>query len=117
MIYGIYEIELFYVIIITLNGKITLEILFVRHGKTTWNIEKKMQGEAENFFDFAWPIIHFIFGKLLKAYNDKTVLIVSHYLPKLNIEDLIDINKISKKTKIRYRASIIFEKEDKKLAI
>ena len=31
-----------------------------------------------NFFEFAWPIIYFIFGKLLRAYKDKTVLIVSH---------------------------------------
>jgi len=252
-----------------------LEILFVRHGKTTWNKEKKMQGNVdiplseegiihaeqmaeklkdkkidiafsspldrakqtfeiinrartdkipvlfedaliernyalyegrnkktfnyeivwdysnplnvENFFDFAGPIIHFIYGKLLRAYKDKTVLIVSHggvskifemllsknslypeevatylpenseiityktssennflfnvkdkdkilhekdflfqiitpnvlskYLNKLNIEDLIDSNKISKKPKIRYRASIVFPREDGKIAI
>lgn len=252
-----------------------MEILFVRHGKTTWNKEKKMQGNVdiplseegiihaeqmaeklkdkkidiafsspldrakqtfeiinrartdkipvlfedaliernyalyegrnkktfnyeivwdysnplnvENFFDFAGPIIHFIYGKLLRAYKDKTVLIVSHggvskifemllsknslypeevatylpenseiityktssennflfnvkdkdkilhekdflfqiitpnvlskYLNKLNIEDLIDSNKISKKPKIRYRASIVFPREDGKIAI
>lgn len=140
-----------------------------------------------NFFEFAWPIIYFIFGKLLRAYKDKTVLIVSHggvskifemllsknslypdelatYLPnnseiityrninendfvfnikendieadnnknlfqiitpnkisllfpELKIEDLIDVNKISKCPKIRYRACIIFTKEDDNLAI
>lgn len=32
----------------------------------------------ENFFEFAWPIINFIFGTLLRAYKDKKVLIVSH---------------------------------------
>lgn len=139
-----------------------------------------------NFFEFAWPIIHFVFGKLLRAYKDKTVLIVSHggvskifemllsknslypeelatYLPKnsevityrninendfvfnikendistsdkkqffqiitpniisllfpnLKIEDLIDVNKISKSPKIRYRACIIFTREDGKVA-
>lgn len=142
----------------------------------------------ENFFDFAWPIIQFIFGTLLRAYKDKTVLIVSHggvskifemllsknslypeevsaYLPNnseiitytnlegtdfifnnientnvknieedklfeiitpnmislyfkdLKINELIDLNNISKIPKIRYRASIIFEKEDGKIAI
>lgn len=142
---------------------------------------------AENFFNFAWPIIKFIFGKLLRAYKDKTVLIVSHggvskifemllsknslypeevstylpenseiityksseesnflyntkdkveanqetnyffriitpniiakHFPKINIEDLIDTNKISNNPKIRYRASIIFPREDGKIAI
>lgn len=33
---------------------------------------------VESFFEFAWPIINFIFKKLLRAYKDKTVLIVSH---------------------------------------
>lgn len=252
-----------------------MEILFVRHGKTAWNKEKKMQGNVdiplseegiihaeemakklkdkkidiafvsplnraketmeiinnhredkipilieeslternyalyegrnkktfnydivwdysnplnvENFFNFAWPITKFIFGKLLRAYKDKTVLIVSHggvskifemllsknslypeavstylpnnseiityksseetnflynakaseesnqetdyffkiitpntiaqFFPKMNIEDLIDTNKISDNPKIRYRASIIFPREDKKIAI
>lgn len=252
-----------------------MEILFVRHGKTAWNKEKKMQGNVdiplseegithaekmaeklkdkkidvafcspltrakqtfeiinnireekipvlyenaliernyalyegrnkktfnydivwdysnplnvENFFEFAWPIINFIFGKLLRAYKDKTVLIVSHggvskifemilsknslypeevaaylpnnseiityksskendflfnvneenkeltekdfffqtitpnvvscYFPKLQLNELIDSNKITKKPKIRYRASIIFAREDGKLAI
>ncbi len=140
----------------------------------------------EKFFEFAWPIIHFIFGKLIRAYKDKTVLIVSHggvskifemllsknslypeevatYLPNnseiityqninendfvfnvkentsiksdrkqffqiitpniislqfpnLKIEDLIDVNKISKSPKIRYRACIIFTREDGKVA-
>lgn len=140
----------------------------------------------EKFFEFAWPIIKFIFGKLLRAYKGKTVLIVSHggvskifemllgknslypeematYLPKnseiitykninendfvfntkesvdrkindeqlfkiitpniislffpeLKIEDLIDVNKISKFPKIRYRACIIFKREDGKIA-
>ncbi len=140
----------------------------------------------DNFFEFAWPIIHFIFGKLLRAYKDKTVLIVSHggvskifemllsknslypeelatYLPNnseivtyrninendfvfnvkddnirtndkkqffqiitpniisllfpnLKIEDLMDVNKISKTPKIRYRACIIFDREDGKIA-
>ncbi len=139
-----------------------------------------------NFFEFAWPIIHFVFEKLLRAYKDKTVLIVSHggvskifemllsknslypeelatYLPKnsevityqninendfvfnikendistsdkkqffqiitpniisllfpnLKIDDLIDVNKISKSPKIRYRACIIFTREDGKVA-
>ena len=139
-----------------------------------------------NFFEFAWPIIHFVFGKLLRAYKDKTVLIASHggvskifemllsknslypeelatYLPKnsevityqninendfvfnikendistsdkkqffqiitpniisllfpnLKIDDLIDVNKISKSPKIRYRACIIFTREDGKVA-
>ena len=142
---------------------------------------------VESFFEFAWPIINFIFKKLLRAYKDKTVLIVSHggvakifemllsknslypeevatYLPdnseiityknkfendflynvndnekvfnkkdllfqiitpnivsqyfsSLNIEDLIDSNKISKIPKVRYRASIIFAREDEKYAI
>lgn len=143
---------------------------------------------VENFFDFAWPIIYFIFGKLLRAYKDKTVLIVSHggvskvfemilsktslcpeeiasylpdnseiitykssdennflfnvidnekkievdkqnffqiitpntlvqTLPKIKLEDLIDIDNISKKPNIRYRASIIFAREDGKIAI
>lgn len=142
----------------------------------------------ENFFDFAWPIIKFIFGTLLRAYKDKKVLIVSHggvskifemilskkslypeevatYLPSnseiitykniydnefiynvketvdisnrkddklfevltpnivalyfknLTLDDLIDVNKISKNPKIRYRASIIFKREDEKIAI
>jgi len=142
----------------------------------------------ENFFDFAWPIIRFIFGTLLRAYKDKKVLIVSHggvakifemflskkslypeevatYLPnnseiitykdiynngfvyntKENVDinnrkedklfqiltpniislycnnqkvnDLIDVNNISKTPKIRYRASIIFKGEDGKIAI
>ncbi len=140
----------------------------------------------EKFFEFAWPIINFIFGKLLRGYKDKTVLIVSHggvskifemllsknslypeelatYLPKnneiityqninendfvfntkennnirnnekqlfriitpnmisilfpkLNIEELMDVNKISKSPKIRYRACIIFTREDGKIA-
>lgn len=252
-----------------------MEILFVRHGKTSWNKEKKMQGNVdiplseegiihaekmaeklknkkidiafcsplerarqtfeiinksreeeipvlyeealternyalfegrnkktfnynivwdysnplnvENFFEFAWPIINFIFKKLLRAYKDKTVLIVSHggvskifemllsknslypeevasylpdnseiityknksendflynvnnldeatddkdyffkiitpnmisqYFPTLNVEDLIDSNKISTKPKVRYRASIIFARDDGKYAI
>lgn len=252
-----------------------VEILFVRHGKTSWNKEKKMQGNVdiplsedgiahaemmaeklkdkkidvafcsplgrakqtfeiinnkreekipilyedaliernyalyegrnkktfnydivwdysnplnvENFFEFAWPIVDFIFGKLLRAYKDKTVLIVSHggvskifemllsknslypeevasylpknsevitytsskendflfnlneekkeltekdfffqiitpnvvssYFPKLKINDLIDSNKISKKPKIRYRASIVFARDDGKYAL
>ncbi len=142
---------------------------------------------VENFFKFAWPIVYFIFGKLLRAYKNKTVLIVSHggvskifemllsknslypeevasylpdnseiiiykssskndflfninsqerdltkkdfffqvitpnvvsqYFPKLNVEDLIDSNRISKNPKIRYRASIIFAREDGKYAI
>ncbi len=142
---------------------------------------------VENFFNFAWPIVYFIFGKLLRAYKNKTVLIVSHggvskifemllsknslypeevasylpknseiiiyksssendflfninsqekdfakkdfffqiitpnvvsqYFPKLNVDDLIDSNKISKNPKIRYRASIIFAREDGKYAI
>lgn len=142
---------------------------------------------VESFFEFAWPIINFIFKKLLRAYKDKTVLIVSHggvakifemllsknslypeevatYLPdnseiityknkfendflynvndnekvfnekdllfqiitpnivsqyfsSLNIEELIDSNKISKIPKVRYRASIIFAREDEKYAI
>lgn len=140
----------------------------------------------EKFFEFAWPIINFIFGKLLRGYKDKTVLIVSHggvskifemllsknslypeelatYLPKnseiityqninendfvfntkennnirnnekqlfriitpnmisilfpkLNIEELMNVNKISKSPKIRYRACIIFTREDGKIA-
>ena len=139
----------------------------------------------ENFFEFAWPIIYFIFNTLLRAYKDKTVLIVSHggvskifemilsknslypeevaeylpnnsqiltyeniddrdfvfnineevksrneeklfeiitpnrislYLPNLKINDLINVNGISKKAKIRYRASIVFEREDGKIA-
>lgn len=252
-----------------------MEILFVRHGKTSWNKEKKMQGNVdiplsedgiihaekmaeklknqkidiafcsplerarqtfeiinksreeeipvlyedaliernyalfegrnkktfnydivwdysnplnvETFFEFAWPIINFIFKKLLRAYKDKTVLIVSHggvskifemllsknslypeevaaylpdnseiityrnktengflfnvnalekspykkdfffqvitpnivsqYFPSLNVDDLIDSNKISTKPKVRYRASIIFAREDGKYAI
>ncbi len=139
-----------------------------------------------SFFEFSWPIIQFVFGKLLRAYKDKTVLIVSHggvskifemllsknslypeelatYLPNnseivtyrninendfvfnvrenniitsdkkqffqiitpniisllfpnLKIEDLIDVNKISKSPKIRYRACIIFTREDGKIA-
>lgn len=142
---------------------------------------------VENFFNFAWPIVYFIFGKLLRAYKNKTVLIVSHggvskifemllsknslypeevasylpnnseiiiyksssendflfninsqekdfakkdfffqiitpnvvsqYFPKLNVDDLIDSNKISKNPKIRYRASIIFAREDGRYAI
>lgn len=144
---------------------------------------------VENFFSFAWPIIYFIFGKLLRAYKDKTVLIVSHggvskifemlltrnslspeevanYLPdnsevityqntlkndflfnkkdsdrqlkekdknhffeiitpniislsfpKMKLEELIDINKIAKNPKIRYRACIIFTDRDEKIAI
>lgn len=252
-----------------------MEILFVRHGKTAWNKEKKMQGNVdiplseegiihaekmaeklknkkidiafcsplerakqtfeiinknreekipilyeealvernyalfegrnkktfnydivwdysnplnvENFFEFAWPIITFIFKKLLRAYKDKTVLIVSHggvskifemllsknslypeevasylpdnseiityknegendflynsydstrtfkerefffqiitpnivsqYFPSLNVDDLIDSSKISDKPRVRYRASIIFAREDGKFAI
>lgn len=139
----------------------------------------------ENFFEFAWPIIRFIFGTLLRAYKDKTVLIVSHggvskifemllsrnsllpeevasylpdnsevliyeninendflfntnnsynktnndklfeiltpnivslYLPDISLNELIDANKISKKPIIRYRAAIIFENEDGKIA-
>lgn len=141
----------------------------------------------ENFFEFAWPIIHFIFGTLLRAYKDKTILIVSHggvskifemllskkslhpkelsdylpnnseiltykniedndfvfntnedndikkrdndklfqiitpnilslYLPNIKINELIDVNNISKTAKIRYRASIILEREDGKIA-
>lgn len=253
-----------------------MEILFVRHGKTSWNKEKKMQGNVniplcedglqhakkmaeklknqhidvaycslltraketmeiinnsrqekipviyeealvernyalyegrnkntfnydivwdysnplnvESFFNFSWPIIYFIFAKLIRAYKDKTVLIVSHggvakifemllsknslypeevstYLPnnsevitykninennflfninetkkenninkshffkiitpnilslafpKLNVEDFIDISKISKKPKIRYRASIIYTNDNNLIAI
>lgn len=139
----------------------------------------------ENFFEFAWPIIRFIFGTLLRAYKDKTVLIVSHggvskifemllsnnsllpeevasylpdnsevltyeninendfifntnkydsktnkdklfeiltpnivslYLPNIKLYELIDANKISKEPAIRYRAAIIFENEDGKIA-
>ncbi len=43
--------------------------------------------------------------------------IVSQYFPSLNVDDLIDRNKISDKPKIRYRASIIFAREDEKYAI
>lgn len=151
-----------------------------------WNYNNPLN--IDNFFEFAWPIIHFIFAKLLRAYKDKTVLIVSHggvskifemllsknslypeevatylpnnseiityqninnndfvfntnennkvekrnkevlfniltpniislYFPNLKMEELIDINKISKVPKIRYRASIIFEREDSNIAI
>lgn len=41
-----------------------------------WNYNNPLN--IDNFFEFAWPIIHFIFAKLLRAYKDKTVLIVSH---------------------------------------
>lgn len=139
----------------------------------------------ENFFEFAWPIIRFIFGNLLKAYKNKTVLIVSHggvskifemllsknsllpeevasylpdnsevliyeninkndflfntnshyskknkdklfeiltpnvmslYLPDTRLNELIDANKISKEPIIRYRAAIIFQNEEGKIA-
>ena len=42
--------------------------------------------------------------------------IISLLFPDLKIEDLIDVNKISKFPKIRYRACIIFTREDGKLA-
>ncbi len=151
-----------------------------------WNYSNPLN--IESFFEFAWPIVHFIFGKLLRAYKDKNVLIVSHggvskifemilsknslypeevatylpnnseiityknisdndfvfninennklekrnkdilfniltpnivslYFPNLKIEELIDVNKISKIPKIRYRAAIIFEREDNSIAI
>ncbi len=144
---------------------------------------------VENFFSFAWPIIYFIFGKLLRGYKDKTVLIVSHggvskvfemilsknslypeemanylpdnseiityksseknnflfnkksntkkadnensttlfkiitpntlgqFFPDMKLEDLIDSNNINEKPNIRYRACIIFTREDGKIAI
>ncbi len=150
-----------------------------------WDYSNQLN--TEGFFRFAWPIIHFIFGKLLRAYKDKNVLIISHggvskifemilsknslypdelakYLPNnseiityrninendfvfnvneankvennrrqileiltpnkislifpnLKIEDLIDVNNISKSPKIRYRACIIFAREDGNIAI
>lgn len=152
-----------------------------------WNYSNPLN--VESFFEFAWPIIDFIFGKLLRAYKDKTVLVVSHggvskifemmlsknslypeevatylpknsevityvsskendflfnmneenkrkelnerdfffqiitpnivskYFPKLKLDDLIDSNKISKKPKVRYRASIVFKREDGKYAL
>lgn len=66
-----------------------------------FNINEKEKTQTEK--DFFFKII--------------TPNVISQYLPNLNIEDLIDSNKISKKFKIRYRASIIFEREDKKIAI
>ncbi len=151
-----------------------------------WNYSNPLN--TENFFKFAWPILHFVFGKLMRAYKDKTVLIVSHggvskifemlfsknslypdelasylpnnseiityqninksdflfninendeirkrdnemffkiitpniislYFPEMNVEDLIDVKKISKFPKIRYRAAIIFQKEDGNIAV
>lgn len=43
--------------------------------------------------------------------------IISLYCNNKKIEDLIDINKISTNPKIRYRTSIIFKREDEKIAI
>ncbi|MDE5539784.1 MAG: histidine phosphatase family protein, partial [Bacilli bacterium] len=139
----------------------------------------------DSFFEFAWPIIEFIYSTLLRAYKDKTVLIVSHggvskifemilsknslspedlasylpnnseitiyqnnndsdfvynildniepkvqdklfeiitpnrislFLPSLHQKDLMDANKISQIPNIRYRACIIFERDDGKIA-
>lgn len=42
--------------------------------------------------------------------------IISLLFPSLKIDDLIDVNKISKFPKIRYRACIIFTREDGKVA-
>lgn len=41
---------------------------------------------------------------------------ISLLFPNLKIEDLIDVNKISKSPKIRYRACIIFTRDDSKIA-
>ena len=157
------------------------------HYDIVWDYSNPLN--VENFFSFAWPIIYFIFGKLLRAYKDKTVLIVSHggvskifemlltknslspeevanylpdnsevityqntlendflfnkkdsnrqldekdkihffeiitpnivslFFPKMKLEELIDVNKIAKKPKIRYRACIVFTNKDGKVAI
>ncbi len=50
---------------------------------------------VENFFSFAWPIIYFIFGKLLRAYKNKTVLIVSHGGVSKIFEMLLTKNSLS----------------------
>lgn len=50
-------------------------------------------------------------------FNILTPNIICLYFPNLKMEELIDINKISKVPKIRYRASIIFEREDSNIAI
>jgi len=139
------------------------------------------QLSIENFFDFAWPIINFIFKDLLQKYKNKRILIVSHggvskvfemilsknslhpremadylpgnseilkykntgasdfvfnvkdniydrtykslftiltpnivslYFPGVNLNDLIDVDAISKIPKIRYRASVIYTRKD-----
>lgn len=157
------------------------------HYDIVWDYSNPLN--VENFFSFAWPIIHFIFGKLMRAYKDKTVLIVSHggvskvfemlltkeslspeemsdylpnnsevityrnsfendflfnikdngnkqnnkeekhffqiltpnivslHFPKIKLEELMDVNKIAKKPKIRYRACILFTREDKKIVV
>ena len=43
--------------------------------------------------------------------------IVSLFFPKMKLEELIDVNKIAKKPKIRYRACIVFTNKDGKVAI
>lgn len=157
------------------------------HYDLVWDYSNPLN--VENFFHFAWPIIYFIFGKLLRAYKDKTVLIVSHggvskvfemlltknslspeemadylpdnsevityrnlfendflfnvkdrekkkeedkknhffqiltpnivssFFPKMRLEELMDVTKIAKEPKIRYRACILFTREDGKIAI